>query len=149
MNDFTQTLVIHAPLAEVHEMIAKHGDSWWTTNAAISDRVGETVEFRIPRVGFLAKFRVATNSPTRIEWKCEESTQPEGHGFRDRTEWNGTTVRFVLRELGPEETELAFTHAGLVESMECYGRCSSVWANNVLQSLRKLAETGAGNPVAG
>jgi hypothetical protein len=33
--------------------------------------------------------------------------------------------------------------------MECYGRCSSVWANNVLQSLRKLAETGAGNPVAG
>jgi hypothetical protein len=147
MADFTQTLAIAAPIDHVRSTIALHGDGWWTTNALVSDRVGGVCEFRIPKVGFLARFRVERNDPALIEWQCEESTQPESHGYKDRREWNGTRLRFVLRALSPAETELVFTHIGLVESMECHGKCSMVWSTSVLRSLKQYAETGKGNPV--
>jgi hypothetical protein len=144
MSDFAQILTIRAPVAHVHQLITRQGHGWWTREATQS---AEAAEFRIPRVGFLARFRVLEDGPERIVWRCEESTQPEAHGYHDRAEWNGTTVRFVLAPDGADATTVRFTHEGLVPSMECHDRCARVWSTVVLQSLRQLAETGTGDPV--
>ena len=69
-------------------------------------------------------------------------------GYKDRREWVGTTVRFGIEPLGENRTRLNFRHAGLVESMECYGSCSNIWGY-YLQSLKRLCETGKGDPFAG
>ena len=38
------------------------------------------------------------------------------------------------------------THAGLVESHECYGVCVQGWGFYIGESLRRLIEDGAGQP---
>jgi hypothetical protein len=44
------------------------------------------------------------------------------------------------------QTEVRFTHAGLVPQHECFGACSNAWGSYVNGSLRNLIATGKGNP---
>ena len=64
---------------------------------------------------------------------------------KDKTEWIGTDIVFeITRKDG--ETELRFTHVGLVPAFECYGGCSGAWGALVEGNLRKLIETGKSQP---
>src|SRR5713226_798310 len=148
MSDFAHSLTIKAPIRTVHDAVARHANRWWSTNAVISDREGGYNEFRFPAAQFHAAFRVTKNSPTLVEWFCVDSMHAKSSGYKDLREWVGTTVRFELESIGAEETRLSFRHAGLVESMECFGSCSNIWGF-YLQSLRKLVETGEGDPFVG
>jgi hypothetical protein len=44
------------------------------------------------------------------------------------------------------ETELRFTHVGLVPAIECYGKCAGAWGFCINESLRSLITTGKGDP---
>jgi quinol monooxygenase YgiN len=148
MSDFEQSVVIGVDAERVHEIAAKRADAWWTTNAIINDREGGYCEFRFPAGGFHAAFRVMANTPKLVEWTCVDSEHPKSSGFKDLREWVGTTVRFVIEPLGDRRTRLTFRHSGLVESLECFDSCSNIWGF-YLHSLKKLAETGTGDPFAG
>lgn len=89
-----------------------------------------------------------TNTPTLVEWYCVASEHSRSAGYKDRREWVGTTVKFDIERLGDNQTRLNFRHAGLVELMECYGSCSNI-GGFYLQSVKKLAEFGKGDPFAG
>lgn len=65
--------------------------------------------------------------------------------IRDRTEWNGTDVVFEIARNGGQ-TELRFTHQGLVPDYECYDVCSNAWGQYITGSLCKLITTGKGEP---
>lgn len=66
---------------------------------------------------------------------------------RDKTEWVGTDVVFEIAKKG-NQTELRFTHVGLVPTIECYGKCAGAWGFFINESLRKLITTGQGEPIA-
>ena len=61
----------------------------------------------------------------------------------DKTEWNGTDIVFEIEKKG-QQTELRFTHVGLVPKIECYGECAGAWGFYINDSLRKLITTGKG-----
>ena len=63
----------------------------------------------------------------------------------DKTEWIGTDLVF---ELSPKngQTEIRFTHRGLVPAYECFDICSNAWGTYINSSLRKLITTGKGQP---
>ena len=63
----------------------------------------------------------------------------------DPAEWNGTEITFEIARKG-EQTEVRFTHLGLVPEFECYDTCSTAWAFYVNSSLRRLITTGQGEP---
>lgn len=63
----------------------------------------------------------------------------------DKTEWDGTEVVFEISRKG-KQTELRFTHVGLVPAIECYGDCSGAWGFYINESLRDLITTGKGQP---
>jgi hypothetical protein len=65
----------------------------------------------------------------------------------DATEWTGTDIVFEITKAGGQ-TELRFTHFGLVPAYECYDVCSDGWST-YLASLRDLVATGDGRPYAG
>ncbi len=54
----------------------------------------------------------------------------------DKREWNGTEIVFEIERKGTQ-TELRFTHVGLVPTIECYGACSNAWSSLVTENLRK------------
>jgi hypothetical protein len=63
----------------------------------------------------------------------------------DPNEWTGTEVTFEVSRQG-EQTEVRFTHVGLVPAFECYDKCSSAWSFYINNSLRRLIATGQGEP---
>lgn len=63
----------------------------------------------------------------------------------DKTEWKGTKLVFEITEKG-DQTEIRFTHEGLVPDYECYGMCSNAWGTYINGSLRRLITTGKGSP---
>jgi hypothetical protein len=63
----------------------------------------------------------------------------------DKTEWIGTDLIFEVAEKG-DETEIHFTHVGLVPDYECFDICSNEWSRYVNGSLRSLITTGKGQP---
>ena len=61
----------------------------------------------------------------------------------DKTEWEGTDIVF---EIGKQDgqTELRFTHVGLVPALACYGDCSDAWGFYTNVRLRDLISKGNG-----
>ncbi len=152
MADFLHEIDIAARMESVRDMISHHGDRWWTTNAVVDGREGGTCEFRFPSAGFYATLRVLTNAPDLVEWRCVASTLSpaalKASGGTDVHEWVGTTIRFRLTATGPTSTRLRLEHLGLGASARFYSTQNNVWAF-YLDSLKKLAETGEGNPFQG
>jgi hypothetical protein len=63
----------------------------------------------------------------------------------DKKEWIGTDIVFEITRQG-DQTELRFTHVGLVPAFQCYGDCEGAWGFYVKESLRSLITTGKGVP---
>jgi hypothetical protein len=54
-------------------------------------------------------------------------------------------MSFEINKKG-KQTELVFTHIGLVPDYECFNICSEGWANYIDGSLKNLITTGKGQP---
>src|ERR1044072_1553224 len=55
----------------------------------------------------------------------------------DKTEWTGTKIIFEIAEKN-NQTQLHFTHQGLVPAYECYDACVSGWTQYIEHSLSAL-----------
>jgi hypothetical protein len=67
---------------------------------------------------------------------------------KDKTEWKGTDIIFDIARKGGQ-TEVRFTHRGLVPEYECYEACREGWTTYINSSLRDLIATGKGQPNVG
>jgi hypothetical protein len=63
----------------------------------------------------------------------------------DKSEWIGTRLVFDISPKG-DQTEIRFTHEGLVPQYECYEICREAWTNYIKNSLYSLIATGKGEP---
>jgi hypothetical protein len=66
---------------------------------------------------------------------------------KDKSEWKGTKVIFDILPKG-DQTQIRFTHEGLVPQYECYEICREAWTSYIRESLRNLITTGKGQPNA-
>ena len=64
---------------------------------------------------------------------------------QDKSEWKNTKVIFEISKKG-SQTELHFTHQGLVPEYECYDACRQGWTKYITGSLYNLITKGKGQP---
>jgi len=64
---------------------------------------------------------------------------------KDKTEWKNTKIVFEISKQG-KQTQLHFTHVGLVPDYECFEVCEEAWTNYIKLSLRNLIVSGKGQP---
>lgn len=108
---------------------------WWTTTVHADVRLGGVVDFE-----FGATFNpdmeiTELEAPRLLAWKCVGGHEP----------WIDNTFRFTIEPRG-EGTILFFRQEYARElDEEEYGRYNFNWGY-YLESLRRLVETGAGNP---
>ena len=114
---------------------------WWTGDIeGRTDKLGETFTYRYK------DFHRSTHKITelvpgkKIVW---ETTDASLDSFKDKAEWIGTRVVFDIAAKG-NQTEVVFTHVGLVPRFHCYGDCSGAWGFFVGESLPSLIATGHG-----
>lgn len=67
---------------------------------------------------------------------------------RDKSEWKDTDISFEISKKGAQ-TEIHFSHLGLVPEYECFNVCSEAWGTYINGSLRSLITTGKGRPNIG
>jgi len=140
--DFTTSFVVDQTPKEAFEAINNvHG--WWTEGAeGGTEKLNDEFSVLFWNVHYSKQKLVEVVPYVKIVWLITESKLTF---IEDESEWTGTRVVFDITKKG-EQTEVRFTHIGLVPQGECYKDCSNAWSGYINNSLRNLITTGKGNP---
>jgi len=141
-NDFTTTIVVDQTPEQVFSAILDPRRWWSGEIVGDTDRLGAVFEYRYKDLHYSTHEITELVPGKKLAWKIVKG---EIKHAVDPSEWNGTEVVFEIANKGAK-TELRFTHVGLVPTIECYDRCASAWGFYVTESLRRLLETGDGQP---
>jgi uncharacterized protein YndB with AHSA1/START domain len=141
-SDFIATFIVDKSPEEVFAAV-NNVRGWWSGNIeGETDALGSEFTYRYKDIHY-TKQKITEFVPSRrVVWHIEEAylnftEQPD--------EWVGTDVTFEITPQG-DETELRFTHRGLVPEFECFEKCSSAWGFYVNGSLKRLITSGEGEP---
>jgi uncharacterized protein YndB with AHSA1/START domain len=139
-HDFYSTFTVPQSPEEVFAAITDP-KRWWTGDIeGNADKVGDTFSYRYGDVHY-SKQKVTDLVPAqRVVWQVLESHLP---GNEDPQEWTGTEIRFEVTD-NKGQTEVRFSHQGLVPSFQCFSSCSSAWGFYINGSLKRLITTGEG-----
>ena len=141
-QNFTATFTVDQTPEEAFQAITDVR-GWWSGEIdGRTDALGAEFTYRYQDVHY-SRQRITELVPGRtVVWHVEE-------GFldfvEDKTEWTGTDITF---DISPKDnqTEVRFTHLGLVPEFECFDNCSTAWGFYIKSSLRDFIPTGQGQP---
>ncbi len=138
-QNFTSSFTVEQGATEVYDAI-NNVRGWWTGDIEGDSRtVGGEFSYRY-RGAHYSKHKITELVPgEKVVWRVVEA-HLEGP---NPNEWTGTEIIFAIAPK-EHETEVRFTHVGLVDAFECYDGCSSAWGFFVNASLKHLITTGQG-----
>ena len=141
-QNYTTTINVDQSPAEVFAAI-NNVRGWWTGEIeGNTNELGAEFTYRYADV-HRSTHKITEFVPgKKVAW---HTTDSQLSSFKNKTEWTGTDVVFEITRQG-DQTELRFTHIGLVPAFECYGDCSGAWGFYINDSLRSLITTGKGQP---
>jgi uncharacterized protein YndB with AHSA1/START domain len=117
---------------------------WWSEDIdGRAEQASDVFNYRYQDVHHRCRIKVIKLVPgEKIAWRVLDNyfdfTQ-------DEAEWKDTEIHFELIARSGE-TEIRFTHVGLVPERECFEVCSNSWRFYLYTSLRALIRTGHGLP---
>ena len=116
---------------------------WWSGDIeGDTDKLGGEFTYRYEDVHY-SKQRITEFVPNeRVVWQVVDSSLSF---VENKTEWNGTEISFDVSRSG-DQTEVCFTHHGLVPAYECFEACSGAWSYYMKESLRQFISSGQGAP---
>jgi len=141
-EDFATSFTVDQSPAEVMKAIGNVRGWWSEAIDGRTDQLGAEFEFHSGSVHRSTQKITEWVPGKRVVWHVVESRI---NFVEDKAEWTGTDIVFEIARKGGQ-TELRFTHVGLVPAIECYGECSGAWGFYVNDSLRSLITTGKGQP---
>ena len=141
-QDFTTTLMTDATPEEVFNAV-NNVRGWWSENIdGDTDQLNAVFDYHYKDV-HLCKMKITEFIPgKKVVWLVLENYF---NFTKDKSEWKDTRIIFEIdRKDG--QTQLRFTHLGLVPEYECYNVCNDAWTGYIRNSLHKLVTTGKGQP---
>jgi hypothetical protein len=144
-KNFTTTILVKQSPEEVFRAV-NDVRGWWSGEiAGHTDALGAQFEYRYGDLHRSTQKITELVPGKKVVWHVVDSRLAF---VEDKKEWNGSEIVFEITRKG-DQTELRFTHVGLVPSIECYGDCSGAWGFYINESLRSLITTGKGVPNPG
>lgn len=141
-QNYSTTFIVEQPPDEVFAAIT-NVRGWWSGNIeGRTEQLGDEFTYRYQDVHY-SKQRLTEVVPgKKVVWLVLDSAL---NFIEDKSEWNGTSITFEIAKQG-DQTEVRFSHVGLIPADECYDACSSAWTFYINDSLRRLIATGQGDP---
>jgi len=138
MTDFSTTLLVDQTPKEAFNAI-NNVRGWWSENI---EGGNDEFIYHYKDVHY-CKIKVIELVPDqKVVWLVLDNY------FKfteNKSEWKGTKIVFDISQKD-NQTEIRFTHEGLVPQYECYEICREAWTNYIQDSLHNLITTGKGQP---
>jgi uncharacterized protein YndB with AHSA1/START domain len=116
---------------------------WWSGEiTGDTDRLGAEFSYRYEDIHRSTQKITELVPGKRVAWHVTDAYLSF---VSDTREWVGTDIVFDIAAKD-NQTELRFTHVGLVPEVECYDQCSPAWSSYIAGSLHELITTGQGRP---
>lgn len=116
---------------------------WWSQLVeGRTEQAGDEFRYRHKDLHDSTQRVVESVPGKRIVWLVTES---DLSFLNHRSEWTGTKIIFDLLPSG-HQTEIRFTHEGLLPESECIDACTKGWTYYLEQSLVPLVNSGEGRP---
>ena len=141
-SDFTTTLLVDQTANEVFNAI-NNVRGWWSEEVeGGTEKLNDEFNYHYLDV-HSCKMRLTEVIPDKkVVWLVLEN---HFKFTEDKTEWIGTKIIFDISEKN-NQTQIMFTHQGLVPEYECFEICRDAWTSYIQNSLKKLITTGKGEP---
>jgi len=141
-QDFTTAILVDQTPQEAFDAI-NNVRGWWSENIEGStDKLQGEFDYHYQEV-HRCKIKVIELIPgQRVVWLVKDNYF---NFIDDQREWKGTTMIFEIAKKDAQ-TEIRFTHQGLVPDYECYEVCNEAWTYYINSSLRSLIASGKGGP---
>jgi hypothetical protein len=141
-SDFTTILLVNQTPKEVFKAITNPGGWWSEEIVGGTEKLNDEFFYHYKDI-HLCKMKLIEVVPNqKVVWQVLDNYFKF---TKDKSEWKGTKVVFEIAP-GGKQTEIKFTHQGLVPQYECYEICREAWTHYVEDSLRDLITTGKGQP---
>jgi uncharacterized protein YndB with AHSA1/START domain len=135
-QNFQSTIIVEQSPDEVFAAIINPAN-WWTGQIdGSAGQVGDEFSYRYGDVHY-SKQKITELDPGK------QVVDSYLSGPEDPNEWTGTEISFDITT-NDGQTELRFSHLGLIPDFECFESCSSAWGFYINGSLRRLITTGEG-----
>jgi len=116
---------------------------WWSGEIdGSTDQLGDEFTYRYQDIHYSKQRITQLVSGQKVVWHIVDAYL---NFTQDPDEWVGTEVTFEVARKG-DQTEVSFSHLGLVPEFECFDKCSNAWGFYINSSLRNLITTGTGAP---
>ena len=142
MNEqsYTTTILVDQTPAAVFAAI-KDARTWWTGEPGVSgntDKLGDVFTYQYRDVHRSTHKITELVTERKIVWHTLEA---QLNFVPNKSEWTGTDIVFDITKQ-VDQTEVHFTHIGLVPAIQCYGDCSGAWGYYINECLRGLITIG-------
>jgi hypothetical protein len=143
-QNYTATILVDQSPSEAFDAI-RNVRGWWSEEITGStQRVGDEFKYHYKDLHKCTMKLVELVPGKRVAWLVTDNF----FSFtEDKAEWKNTKIVFDIAKKGGQ-TEIHFTHEGLVPEYECYNVCSDAWGTYIRGSLKSLIATGKGSPNA-
>ncbi len=139
---FTTAFLVDRTPDEVYAAI-NNVRGWWAGEIeGNTAQLGEEFTYRYADV-HRSKQKIALLVPGKeVVWHVVDA---QLNFTQDKSEWTGTNITFELAKKGAQ-TEVRFTHVGLVPQLECFDACSNAWNTLIHENLRDLITAPLSQP---
>lgn len=151
-QDVTVTIEVAASPMEVFNAI-NNVRGWWSEEIeGPTEKLNDIFEYHFKDVHRCGMQLIEVVPEKKVVWLVLDNYF---NFVTDQTEWKGTKVIFEIsdisnaevgNEIGNIQTQLRFTHLGLIPTHECYEICNHAWTDYISNSLRDLITKGQGHP---
>lgn len=141
-QDFTATILVDQSPEEAYKAI-RNMRGWWSEEIEGSaESINDEQVYHYKDVHYCKMRLVELVSGKKVVWLVLDNFFKF---TKDQAEWKGTKLVFDIALKG-NQTEIRFTHEGLVPQYECYEVCNKAWSNYINNSLKAFIATGKGQP---
>ena len=141
-QDYSITLTVESALPAVFNTI-NSVSAWWTEDLqGRSQNLNDEFTVRFSDIHVSTQKLIEFTPDKKVVWLVTDSNL---NFIKDKQEWNNTKISFELSN-HDNQTQINFTHHGLVPQVECYNSCVKGWDYYIKESLYKLLTEGKGTP---
>ncbi len=140
--DFTATILVVQTPEEAFGAI-KNIRGWWSAGIeGDTDKLNDEFIYHYKDIHYCKLKLIELVADQKLVWLVLDNYFKF---TKDKSEWKGTKLVFDISQKD-DQTEIRFTHEGLVPQYECYEICREAWTNYIKNSLYNLITTGKGQP---